>query len=173
MRRFKRSFFLISCLIVSSLVLAQESCESLLDSIEGSFESADEVIMSTEIKQGSIEYAYTKIRLFKDEAEEWQSEQLEQRGIPRPPDAQAEDDGEEPSFEFSCELHELSETETGWFLNIEETDKDLPIKDWQLSFETVKNIIVPTEIAGTIETSILFIPFRGRFSTQFSEWQVP
>ena len=173
MRRLKHSFHFIYFLFLGSVGLTQESCESLLGSIEASFNTAREVIMSTEIKQGNIEYAYTKIRLFKDKAEEWQSEQLEQRGIPRPSDAQQEDDGEEPSFDFNCELHELTETETGWLLNIEEADKDLPIKDWQLSFETVKNIIVPTEIAGTIETSILFIPFRGRFSTQFSEWQVP
>lgn len=160
-------------LLSSSSVFAQETCQTLVDGIELAFEKANEVIMSTEIKQGDFEFAYTKIRLYKDDADEWQSEQLEQRGLPRPPDNQNEDDGEEPAFAFNCEAHELVETSAGWQILITEQDKDSPIKDWQLSFEAKQDSFVPIEIAGTIETSVLFIPFNGRFSTSFADWRFP
>jgi hypothetical protein len=151
-------------------VLAQQSCQNLVDSIELAFENAKQVIMSTEIMQGNIEYAYTKFRLYKDEAGTWQSEQLEQRGIPRPPDDQAEE-GEEPSFAFACDSHKLISTGSGWDLAIEEANKDLPIKNWQMSFTRTKGNVVPTVIAGNIEARILLIPFKGHFATTFTDWQ--
>ena len=161
-------------LLLSSSVFAQESCESLVGSIELAFESANEVIMSTEIKQGALEYAYTKMKLYKDDADEWQSEQLEQRGIPRPPQGdESEEDGEEPSFEFDCTSHELIETPGGWQIVIDEQDDDIPIKEWELRFEEKAGVVVPVEIAGSIETSIFFIPFNGRFSTSFADWRFP
>ncbi len=160
------SFFL------GSVSQAQENCKVLVDSISHAFDKANEVIMSTQIMQGDNEFAYTKIRLFKDDAGEWQSENLEQRGFPRPNDNNNDDD-EEPSFEFSCDQHDLIERSGQWQLKIEEPDEELPIKAWELSFKKENNQIVPIEIAGDIEARVLFIPFKGRFSTFFSDWQFP
>ncbi len=158
---------------LSSISLAQENCNVLVDSISDAFEKATEVYMSTQIMQGGNEFAYTKMRLFKDDTGEWQSERIEQRGFPRPDDTNNNDDGEEPSFEFSCAEHDLIERSGQWQLNIKEPDEELPIKTWQLSFKKENNQIVPIEIAGDIEARVLFIPFKGRFSTFFSDWQFP
>lgn len=152
---------------------AQQSCEALVASIDTAFSEASEVIMSTQIMQGKFEYAYSKLRLYKDDLGEWQSEQLEQRGLPRPPETRDEDEGAEPSFTFDCTQHELSSTGAGWDLQIVEQNKDFPIKDWAMKFTREQGQVVPTEIQGQIDTRILLIPFKGTILTSFANWTFP
>lgn len=162
---------LVILLLLMGQALAQQNCEGLIASIDTAFDTAYEVTMSTQIKQGDLEYAYTRMKLFKDAQGQWQAEQLEQRGIPRPAETRREGEGAEPSFAFSCAAHQLVSSSSGWELELQEQDKDLPIKTWQLSFRREQGKIVPLEISGLIDTWFLFIPFKGNFSTSFSNWQ--
>lgn len=160
-------------LLVLGQGFAQQSCEALVASIDSAFAEASEVIMSTQIMQGQLEYAFSKIRLYRDEAGEWQGEELEHRGLPRPPETRDEDEGAEPNFKFNCAVHNLVSVGSGWQLAIEEQDKEFPIKAWALSFTREQGQVVPTEINGQIETKILLIPFRGMVLTSFSDWVFP
>lgn len=163
-------YFIFFMLFFSLQGLAQQTCEALVASIDTAFAEASEVMMSTQIMQGNLEYAYSKMRLYKDTQGEWQSEELEQRGLPRPPETRDEDEGAEPSFEFDCSEHELSSTGAGWSLQIVEQDKDLPIKGWAMKFSRTQGQVVPLEIQGQIDTRILLIPFKGTILTSFADW---
>jgi hypothetical protein len=123
--------------------------------------------------QGKREFAYSKIRLFKDDASQWQSEMLEQRGMQRPDDSEDSEDGAEPTFEFDCEGHELSQTDHQWNLTLKEKNLDIPVKAWNLAFGKELGTIVPISISGEFEARILLIPFRGNFNTAFSDWSLP
>lgn len=152
------------------LVWTQMDCEGLITSIETAFEQAVEVVMSTQIMQGTREFAYSRIRLYK-EGDNWQSETLEERGVRRPNSAQS-DDGAEPSFAFDCTEHTLSTTAQGWRLEITEQNEDLPIDRWQLEFTRSQGVVVPLTVSGQFEARILLIPFRGTFVTSFDGWRV-
>lgn len=162
--------FLILCCTVTA---AQVTCEGLLETITTAFDTATEVMMTTQIMQGEREFAYSKLRLYKDEAGEWQSEELEQRGVRRPEDSEGTEDGAEPTFDFNCEGHTLKETERGWDLMIPETREEIPVKQWDVSLVRQEASIVPTKVAGRFEARVLFIPFRGSFITEFSDWILP
>jgi hypothetical protein len=161
---------LITLLLTLQLGWAQMDCEGLITSIETAFEQAVEVIMSTQIMQGNREFAYSRIRLYK-EGDAWQSETLEERGVRRPNTAQS-DDGAEPSFAFDCTEHTLSTTAQGWRLEITEQNDDLPIDRWQLEFTRSQGVVVPLSVSGQFEARILLIPFRGTFVTSFAGWRL-
>jgi hypothetical protein len=148
------------------------TCEALVDTITTAFDVATEVTMTTQIMQGSREFAYSKIYLYKDRAGEWQSEMLEQRGVQRPGDSEGQDDGAQPTFDLNCEGHSLTETETGWNLTLPQQG-DTPVKQWDISLERQGKTIVPARVAGTFEAKVLFIPFRGSFATEFAAWTIP
>jgi hypothetical protein len=152
---------------------AQVTCERLLGTITTAFDTATAVMMTTQIMQGQREFAYSKLRLYKDEAGQWQSEELERRGARRPEDSEGTEDGAEPSFDFNCEGHTIAETEKGWDLIIPETREDVPVKQWDVSLERKADTIVPTKVAGQFEARVLFIPFTGSFTTEFSDWVLP
>ena len=126
--------------------------------------------MTTEIMQGEREFAYSEILLYKDDAGEWQSEIVEQRGRQQPNE---EDDSEEPDFAFSCEGGAVSEADDGWLLELPEQDSEIPVNAWALTFTERLGNTVPVEIAGDFEARILLVPFKGTFSTRFSDWDVP
>jgi hypothetical protein len=149
------------------------TCERLIETITTAFDTATEVKMTTQIMQGSREFAYSKLRLYKDKAGEWQSETLEQRGIQRPADSEGREDGAEPSFDLNCEGHTLVETDQGWQLTLPQQGEDSPVKQWDVSLIRQADTIVPTKVAGTFEARVLFIPFRGSFITEFAQWQIP
>jgi hypothetical protein len=159
--------------LLSSYSVAQVTCEGLLETITGVFDVATEVQMTTQIMQGGREFAYSKLRLYKDEAGEWQSEELEHRGMRRPEDSEGTEDGAEPTFDFNCEGHTLTKTEKGWDLVIPETREDVPVKQWDVSLIRQADAIVPSKVAGQFEAKVLFIPFRGSFTTEFSDWILP
>jgi hypothetical protein len=171
----KRLLVLITAYFIGIFSFAQSpvTCESLLGTITTAFDTATEVKMTTQIMQGSREFAYSKLRLYKDEAGAWQSETLEQRGIQRPADSEGQDDGAEPTFDLNCEGHTLTETEQGWQLTLPQQGEDSPVKQWDVSLIRQADTIVPTKVAGTFEARVLFIPFRGSFTTEFYEWQLP
>lgn len=168
-----KHILIITLSLLSSCSFAQVSCERLLETITGAFDVASEVQMTTQIMQGGREFAYSKLRLYKDEAGEWQSEELEHRGVRRPEDSEGTEDGAEPTFDFNCEGHTLTETETGWDLVIPETREDVPVKQWDVSLMRHASSIVPSKVAGQFEAKVLFIPFRGSFTTEFSDWILP
>jgi hypothetical protein len=159
---------------VGSVGSAQTSvtCERLLETIRGAFEVATEVKMTTQIVQGKREFAYSKLRLYKDETGTWQSETLEQRGMNRPAEGEGQEDGAQPTFDLNCEGHTLTETREGWDLTLPQQG-DSPVKQWDIALIRQADTIVPSKIAGTFEAKILFIPFRGSFTTEFSDWQIP
>jgi hypothetical protein len=166
--------FLVGCVFLFSCVsFAQVTCERLIDTITTAFDTATEVMMTTQIMQGNREFAYSKLRLYKDEVGEWQSEELEHRGVRRPADSEGTEDGAEPTFDFNCEGHTLTETEKGWDLVIPETREDVPVKQWDISLIRQASSIVPTKVAGQFEARVLFIPFTGSFTTEFSDWVLP
>ena len=150
---------------------APPTCQELVDSVEAAFDIASEVTMTTEIKRGEREFAYSEILLFKDDTGEWQSEVKEQRGQ-QPPENE-EDGDEEPDFAFSCEGGAVSEAEDGWLLELPEQDSEIPVNAWALTFTERLGNTVPVEIAGDFEARILLVPFKGTFSTRFSDWDVP
>jgi hypothetical protein len=169
----KRILAIATLYVVGHWGFAQVTCEGLLGTITGAFEVATEVKMTTQIMQGGREFAYSKLRLYKDEAGEWQSEELEHRGVRRPEDSEGREDGAEPTFDFNCEGHTITETEKGWDLVIPETRKDVPVKQWDVSLIRQASSIVPSKVAGQFEARVLFIPFRGSFTTEFSDWILP
>jgi len=150
---------------------AAPTCEALIGSIEGAFDRADEVVMTTEITQGQRDFAYSRVRLYKDAEGEWQSEVLEERGQRRP--GESNDESSEPDFTFTCAGHMLEATPDGWTLTLPEQDSDIPVKAWQLEFTNRANTLVPVKISGDFEAKILFVPFSGTFSTSFSNWILP
>ncbi len=152
---------------------AQETCETLVASIEQTFDKASQVIMTTNIMQGQREFAYSKLKLYKDRAGEWQSDILEQRGVQRPQNSQGTEDGAEPSFEFSCDEHEIIEETSGWTLSLQEQNPDIPVEAWVVTYGYENNALVPLSISGDFEAKILLIPFRGSFNTSFSDWTIP
>jgi hypothetical protein len=160
--------------LIGSFGLAQTppNCEQLIETITTTFDVASEVKMTTQIMQGEREFAYSKLRLYKDRAGEWQSEILEQRGAQRPEDSEGQEDGAEPTFDLNCEGHTLVETEEGWSLTLPQQG-DSPVKQWDILLEQQANIIVPTRVAGNFEARVLFIPFQGSFITEFAEWYIP
>jgi hypothetical protein len=170
-----RRLFNVYLLLVFGSSLAQTSvtCERLLETITTAFDVATEVKMTTQIMQGSREFAYSKLRLYKDEAGEWQSETLEQRGVNRPPDSDGQEDGAQPTFDLDCEGHTLVETEVGWDLTLPQQGEDSPVKQWDISLIRRADTIVPTRVAGAFEARLLFIPFKGSFMSEFAEWQIP
>jgi hypothetical protein len=151
---------------------AQETCETLVASVEGTFDKASQVIMTTNIMQGNREFAYSKIKLYKDRAGEWQSEMLEQRGMQRPEDSQGREDGE-PTFEFSCEGHDMIQDDSGYTLTLQEQNPDIPVDAWVVTYGYVNDTVVPLSVSGNFEARILLIPFRGSFNTVFSDWVLP
>lgn len=157
-------------LLFSTALAAPPTCQELVDSVEAAFDIASEVTMTTEIMQGEREFAYSEVLLFKDDAGEWQSEIVEQRGRQQPDD---EDDGEEPDFAFSCEGGAVSEAEDGWLLELPKQDSEIPVNAWALTFTDRLGNTVPVEIAGDFEARILLVPFKGTFSTRFTDWDVP
>ncbi len=165
---------LFTTYFIGALSLAQNpvTCERLIGTITTAFEVATEVKMTTQIMQGSREFAYSKLRLYKDEAGEWQSEVLERRGMNRPQDSEGQEDGAEPTFDLNCEGHTLVETNKGWDVTLPQQG-DSPVKQWDISLIRQADTIVPSKVAGTFEARILFIPFRGSFTTEFSEWLIP
>jgi hypothetical protein len=166
--------FFFTVILLTAFVLAQaETCESLLGSLETTFDKATQVIMTTQIMQGKREFAYSKVRLYKDEAGEWQSEELEQRGMRRPEDSEGREDGAEPTFDFICEGHTLTQTESGWDLVLSPDDPESPVKTWYVSFTKHAAEIVPSSVTGNFEARVLFIPFTGSFNTRFSDWIIP
>jgi hypothetical protein len=169
----KRIVSLLTLYVLGHLSFAQVTCEGLLGTITDAFDEATEVQMTTQILQGGREFAYSKLRLYKDEAGEWQSEELEHRGVRRPEDSEGTEDGAEPTFDFNCEGHTLTETEQGWDLVIPETREDVPVKQWDISLIRQADAIVPSKVAGQFEAKVLFIPFRGSFITEFSDWILP
>jgi hypothetical protein len=160
-------------LFVGSFGSAQLSCESLLGTITTAFEVATEVMMTTQILQGEREFAYSKLRLYKDEAGAWQSEELEHRGVRRPEDSEGQEDGAQPTFDLNCEGHTLTETDNGWALTLQEQTPDSPVKQWDVSLVRQGDTVVPSKVAGKFEARILFIPFKGSFTTEFSSWILP
>jgi hypothetical protein len=155
------------------LASAQETCESLVANLEQSFEIASQVIMTTNIMQGQREFAFSKVKLYKDRAGQWQSESLEQRGMQRPDDTKTEDDGVEPSFSFDCSGHELMQDDSGWTLTLQEKNPDIPVDAWVVTYGYAEQVVVPISVSGAFEAKILLIPFRGSFNTSFSEWVIP
>jgi hypothetical protein len=164
--------FALTLCFIGTYSLAQVTCKSLLGTITTAFEAATEVQMTTQILQGEREFAYSKLRLYKDEAGEWQSEELEHRGVRRPEDSEGQEDGAQPTFDLNCEGHTLVETENGWDMTLPEQG-DSPVKQWDVSLVKQAASIVPSKVAGTFEAKILFIPFRGSFTTEFSDWVIP
>jgi hypothetical protein len=159
--------------VLGHFSFAQVTCEGLLETITIAFEEATEVKMTTQILQGEREFAYSKLRLYKDETGEWQSEELEHRGVRRPEDSEGTEDGAEPTFDFNCEGHTLTKTKQGWDLVIPETREDIPVKQWAVSLMRQASSVVPVKVAGQFEARVLFIPFRGSFMTEFSDWILP
>lgn len=149
------------------------TCERLVETITEAFDKAVQVQMTTQIMQGSREFAYSKLKLSKDRAGEWQSEILEQRGMQRPDDSEGQEDGAEPTFDLNCEGHTLTETDGGWQLVLPQQGEDSPVKQWDVSLVLQGETIVPSKVAGSFEARVLFIPFRGSFSTEFAEWLIP
>jgi hypothetical protein len=170
MKRFLITLFFC---VLAHFSLAQVTCERLLETIAGAFDTATEVNMTTHILQGEREFSYSKLRLYKDETGEWQSEELEQRGVRRPEDSEGTEDGAEPTFDFNCEGHTLTETDKGWDLVIPESRENIPVKQWDVSLIRQASSIVPVKVAGQFEARILFIPFKGSFTTEFSDWVLP
>jgi hypothetical protein len=171
----KRHLTLLAAYSIGTFGFAQDSvtCERLIDTITLSFDTATEVTMTTQIMQGSREFAYSKLRLYKDEVGEWQSETLEQRGVQRPQDSEGQEDGAEPTFDLNCDGHTLLETEQGWDLTLPQQGDDSPVKQWDISLVRQADTIVPSKVAGAFEARVLFIPFKGSFITEFFEWQIP
>ena len=165
--------FILTTLLLLPLGYAQETCESLTSSIEQVFDIANGVIMTTNIMQGKREFAFSKIRLYKDTSGQWQSEMLEQRGIQRPEDSESNGDGAEPTFAFNCEGHELSQENKTWNLLLQEKNPDIPVKAWKVAFGKNFDTLVPLSVSGEFEARILLIPFRGSFNTAFSDWSIP
>ncbi len=168
--------FIVGILLAVPLVQAQPPtqplCEELIGSIEAAFDGASEVIMSTEIRQGILEYAYSKMRLYKQNGV-WESSVLEQRGVRRPDNAGQSDEGEAPSFQLSCQQAVITALEEGWLLELEEENPDFPIKAWTLRFVEARQGYLPVEVRGQIDTRIAFIPFRGTVISGFEAWQFP
>lgn len=172
----KRHLLLFTAHFIGVFSFAQTpvTCERLLETISEAFDKATEVKMTTQIMQGSREFAYSKLRLYKDENGEWQSEMLERRGMQRPEDSEGQEDGAEPTFDLNCAGHTLVETQQGgWQLTLPQQGEDSPVKQWDVSLMRQANTIVPSKVAGTFEARVLFIPFRGSFTTEFAEWQIP
>ena len=164
--------YLLSLILLSSTALAAPpTCQELVDSVEEAFDIASEVTMTTEIMQGEREFAYSEVLLFKDDVGKWQSEIVEQRGRQQPDNE--EEDGEEPDFAFSCEGGAVSEVNGGWLLELPEQESEIPVNAWALTFTERLGNTVPVEIAGDFEAKILLVPFKGTFSTRFSDWDVP
>lgn len=169
----KRVLAILTLYLLGHTSFAQVTCERLLETITGAFDVATEVQMTTQILQGGREFAYSKLRLYKDETGEWQSEELEHRGVRRPDDSEGTEDGAEPTFDFNCEGHTMTETDKGWDLVIPETREEIPVKQWDVSLIRQADAIVPSRVAGQFEAKVLFIPFRGSFTTEFSNWILP
>jgi hypothetical protein len=170
-----RYFLLFGTYFIGAFSLAQTpiTCERLLETITLSFEVASEVKMTTQIMQGSREFAYSKLRLYKDRAGEWQSETLEQRGVQRPDDSEGQDDGAAPTFDLNCEGHTLTENADSWHLTLPQQGEDSPVKQWDVFLVRQGETIVPSKVAGTFEARVLFIPFTGSFTSEFFEWYIP
>jgi hypothetical protein len=165
--------YFVLLLVAFTVSFAQETCETLVAAIEGSFDNASQLIMTTNIMQGNREFVYSKLKLYKDRNGEWQSEMLEQRGQQRPEDSEGRDDGAEPSFEFNCEGHELLQSDSGYTLTLQEQNPDIPVDAWVVTYGYVGMILVPLNVSGNFEARILLIPFRGSFNTAFSDWVIP
>ncbi len=165
--------FLVGFTRAFTLAQGPVTCERLIETITLSFEVATEVQMTTQIMQGSREVAYSKLRLYKDEAGDWQSETLEQRGLQRPEASEGQGDGAQPTFDLNCDGHTLVETEKGWDLTLLQQGDDSPVTQWDISLMRQADTIVPAKVAGTFEAKVLFIPFKGSFSTEFADWQLP
>jgi hypothetical protein len=160
-------------ILVLASSYAQETCETLVANIEESFDKASQLIMTTNIMQGNREFAYSKLKLYKDRNGEWQSEMLEQRGMQRPEDSQGRDDGAEPSFAFNCQGHEIVQDNSGYTLTLQEQNPDIPVDAWVVTYGYTGDVLVPLSVSGNFETRILLIPFRGSFNTAFSDWMIP
>ena len=169
----KRVLVAVTFCVLAHFSFAQVTCEKLLGTITGAFDVATEVKMTTQIMQGEREFAYSKLRLYKDETGEWQSEELEHRGVRRPQDSEGTEDGAQPTFDFNCEGHTITETDVGWDLIIPETREEIPVKQWDVSLVRQASSVVPAKVAGQFEARVLFIPFKGSFTTEFSDWILP
>ena len=167
----KRTLLILSFLL-TSLSLAQPTCEALVDDLETAFDEAESLVSEVEVVANGREMGYQKARLYRDDAGELQSEVLEERGQ-RPPEDEGGDGGDD--FRFSCEGNELEllGSDGSYRLTLQEDDEEIPVEEYRLEFIPREGRYLPRTIVANFNTTFVLIPVRGTFTTNLSEWTFP
>ncbi len=157
---------------LTSLSLAQPTCETLVDDLETAFDEAESLLSEVEVIANGREMGYQRARLVRDEAGELQSEVIEERGQ-RPPED--EGGGGDDDFRFSCEGNELEllGSDGSYRLTLQEDDEEIPVEEYRLEFIPREGRYLPRSIIANFNTTFVLIPVRGTFTTNLSEWTFP
>lgn len=152
----------------------EATCETLLTSLETSFEEARSYELGVAIEQGEREIAYQLQRAERAEDGSWTTETLERRGLPRPPGTGGDGpDGGFAELGLECDGAALETTATGDVVMTLPPVEDGPVTGWNLTFAPLGARWVPREAIGDFEARIAFVPVRGRFVTTFDAWRFP
>ena len=152
----------------------EATCETLLTSLETSFEEARSYELGVGIEQGEREIAYQRQRAERAADGTWTTETLERRGLPRPPGTGGDGpDGGFAELGLVCDGAELETTASGDVVMTLPPVEDGPVTGWNLTFAPLGSRWVPREAIGDFEARIAFVPVRGRFVTTFDAWRFP
>jgi hypothetical protein len=153
---------------------ATPTCAELVASLPSTLAAATEVVVAVTLEQGGREIAYERTRVATDPDGTRTTTVLERRGLRRPdgPDGTEGDGG--GAFELPCDDHDLEvDAEGHVLLTLRDPDPEAPVASWALRFAPVDGVLRPASLVAPFEIRVLFVPVRGRFATEFSEWRFP
>ena len=158
--------------MVVSRASAQPSCEVLLQSFTETLETAHSYSSTTSVLQGEKEVYYLVTDNRRDDAGEWQMEKLEERSALPFGDMGGgfgDDEEEDETTEETCEGATVEKVGDDWLLELPQ-EEGSPVKEWTMTFTPYRDTFLPGTMQGRFDVRILLIPFRGTFTTSFSDW---
>lgn len=151
------------------------TCDRLVALLPASLDAATHVVIAVTLEQGGREIAYERSRVVKSADGTESSTTLERRGVRRPGRTSGSTDGSSranDAFDLPCDRHELEWDDDGHaLLTLYDDDPDAPVDVWSLRYALVEGTWRPVELSAPFTVRIAFVPVRGRFVTEFSEWR--
>jgi hypothetical protein len=171
-----RIFFLVIALSVLSFALAQPSCVDLIHAWEDATATALSYKDSIAVLQGERELFFQAGEHSRGPEGEKLREIVEERSalpfsIPRQPQRTEESD---ESAEDFCVGTSVSPQGNNWLIEFEDRQEDRgSLTDSSMVFAPYRDTFVPILMSGRFELKLFFIPVKGSFATEFSDWEFP
>jgi hypothetical protein len=148
---------------------ATPTCAELVAALPHALATASEVVVAVTLEQGGREVAYERSRVARGPDGERTTTVLERRGLRRP---EGPAGGAGGAFELPCDDHDLEVDASGHVrLTLRDPDPDAAVASWTLRFAPVAGVLRPASLIAPFAIRVLFVPIRGRFATEFTDWR--